>query len=71
MKAVVAPTLFIVGGEDTDVLHLNRLAMAQLPLHTKHKLEIVPGATHLFEEPGTLESVAALARDWFREHLAS
>ena len=66
---VLAPTLFIVGGEDHVVLKLNREAMAQLPKQTKSKLEVVPGATHLFEEPGTLDQVAALARAWFREHL--
>jgi dienelactone hydrolase len=69
LKGVLAPTLFIVGGEDTVVLDLNYSAMAQLPRQTKHKLEIIPGATHLFEEPGALDRVAALARDWFREHL--
>jgi pimeloyl-ACP methyl ester carboxylesterase len=66
---VLAPTLFIVGGEDHVVLKLNREAMAQLPKQTKSKLEVVPGATHLFEEPGTLDQVASLARAWFREHL--
>ena len=69
LKGVLAPTLFIVGGEDTVVLDLNYSAMAQLPRQTEHKLEIIPGATHLFEEPGALDRVAALARDWFREHL--
>lgn len=69
LEGVLAPTLFIVGGEDTVVLDLNYSAMAQLPRQTKHKLEIIPGATHLFEEPGALDRVAALARDWFREHL--
>jgi len=71
LKGVLAPTLFIVGGDDTVVLDLNYSAMAQLPRHTEHKLEVVPGASHLFEEPGTLDQVAALARDWFREHLGS
>ncbi len=70
LKRVLAPTLFIVGGEDTVVLGMNRSAMAQLPRETEQKLEIIPGATHLFEEPGTLDRAAALARDWFREHLA-
>ena len=69
LKAVVAASLFIVGGRDVEVLELNRMAMAQLPRQTERKLEIVAGATHLFEEPGTLDRVAALARDWFREHL--
>lgn len=66
---VHAPTLFIVGGEDTVVLDLNRWAMAQLPRQTTHKLEIIPDATHLFEEPGALDQVAALAHDWFGEYL--
>jgi putative phosphoribosyl transferase len=71
LKRVLAPTLFIVGGEDTVVLDLNYSAMAQLPLETQRKLEVVAGASHLFEEPGTLDQAAALARDWFREHLAA
>jgi len=66
---VLAPTLFIVGGDDTVVLDLNYEAMAQLPRQTERKLEIIPGASHLFEERGALDQVAALARDWFREHL--
>jgi putative phosphoribosyl transferase len=70
LKGVLAPTLFIVGGEDRQVLDLNYSAMAQLPRQTEHKLEVIAGATHLFEEPGALDQVAALARDWFREHLA-
>jgi putative phosphoribosyl transferase len=61
--------LFIVGGRDEVVLDLNRSAMAQLPRETGQKLEIVPGATHLFEEPGALEQVAQLATDWFLAHL--
>ena len=69
LKGVVAPTLFIVGGDDTVVLDLNRSAMAQLPRQTEHKLKVIAGASHLFEEPGTLDQAAALARDWFREHL--
>jgi len=70
LRRVQAPTLFIVGGEDTVVLDLNYSAMAQLPSHTEQKLEIIAGATHLFEEPGTLDRVAVLARDWFRRYLA-
>lgn len=70
LKGVLAPTLFIVGGEDTVVLALNSDAMAQLPRAAEHKMEIIPGATHLFEEPGALDRVAALARNWFRVHLA-
>ena len=69
LKGVLAPTLFIVGGDDTTVLDLNYSAMAQLPRQTEHKLEIIPGATHLFEEPGALDRVAVLARNWFHEHL--
>jgi pimeloyl-ACP methyl ester carboxylesterase len=64
---VQAPTLFIVGGNDFPVIPLNQSAFAQLQ-GTK-KLEIVPGATHLFEEPGAIEEVARLARDWFLAYL--
>jgi dienelactone hydrolase len=64
---VKAPTLLIVGGADTPVIELNRRAMAAL--RTEVRLEIVPGAGHLFEEPGALEQVARLARDWFERHL--
>jgi pimeloyl-ACP methyl ester carboxylesterase len=70
LKTVRTPTLLIVGGDDTDVLELNYSAMARLPRQTQHKLEVVPGASHLFEEPGTLEKVAVLARDWFHNHLS-
>ncbi len=66
---VKAPTLLIVGGADIDVLGLNRSALARL--RCEAKLEVVPGATHLFEEPGTLESVVELARDWFLSHVAT
>jgi pimeloyl-ACP methyl ester carboxylesterase len=65
---VNAPTLLIVGGRDVPVIGMNREAMARM--RAEVKLEIVPGATHLFEEPGTLEVVARLARDWFVRHLA-
>ena len=68
---VVAPTLFIVGGADPVVLDLNASALARLPVRTEHKLEIIDGATHLFEEPGALDQVAALARAWFQRHLQS
>lgn len=61
------PTLLIVGGRDAVVIDLNRLALQQLAGDAR--LEIVPGASHLFEEPGTLEQVARLARDWFLHHL--
>lgn len=67
LPAVKAPTLLIVGGADTQVLALNRQAMAQM--HAPTRLEIVPGATHLFEEPGTLAMAATLAADWFRQYL--
>jgi putative phosphoribosyl transferase len=70
LKSVVAPTLFIVGGDDAIVLDLNYAAMAQLPRRTERKLDVIPGASHLFEEPGALDRVAELARDWFRQHLA-
>ncbi|MCX4583965.1 phosphoribosyltransferase [Streptomyces sp. NBC_01481] len=66
---VRAPTLLIVGGHDALVLDLNRQAQTQL--HCENRLEIVPGATHLFEEPGALDRVAELARDWFTSHLAA
>jgi len=68
LDAVTAPTLLIVGGHDDIVIGLNR--QAQSHLRCDNRLAIVPGATHLFEEPGTLEAVAALARDWFVDHLA-
>ncbi|GAA3947598.1 phosphoribosyltransferase family protein [Actinomadura viridis] len=68
LEEVTAPTLLIVGGRDDAVLYLNREAQARL--HCEHDLAVVPGATHLFEEPGALEAVAALARDWFVGHLA-
>ena len=64
---VVAPTLLIVGGRDQVVLELNLRAQAVIPGHCE--LTVVAGATHLFEEPGTLEQVAKLACDWFIDHL--
>ncbi|MFD9289353.1 phosphoribosyltransferase family protein [Streptomyces sp. NPDC060030] len=67
LAGVRAPTLLIVGGDDTTVIDLNR--QAQAALRCENRLEIVPGATHLFEEPGTLDRVADLARDWFTAHL--
>ncbi len=63
-----APTLLIVGGHDDVVIELNREAARHL--RCEHRLEIVPRATHLFEEPGALETVATLAADWFTRHLA-
>ena len=67
LSAVRAPTLLIVGGADREVLELNRWAQALL--RCPSQLSVVPGATHLFEEPGTLSEAAALARDWFLRHL--
>ena len=67
LSVVRAPTLLIVGGDDRVVIGLNHQALDVLVC--EKRLEIVPGATHLFEEPGTLERVAALAVDWFLRHL--
>jgi putative phosphoribosyl transferase len=68
LAEVRAPTLLIVGGTDELVLDLNRQAQEQL--RCESRLSVVPGATHLFEEPGALKEVAGLARDWFVRHLA-
>ena len=68
LPRVAAPTLLIVGGDDEPVIELNEEAMRQMRAHVQ--LEIVPGATHLFEEPGALEMVASLATDWFRRYTA-
>jgi dienelactone hydrolase len=68
LARVRAPTLLIVGGNDQAVIDLNKQALAALP--GEKQLIIVPGATHLFEEPGTLEEVARLAAGWFIRHLA-
>ncbi|MFL5383136.1 MAG: dienelactone hydrolase family protein [Longimicrobiaceae bacterium] len=70
LPLVRAPTLLIVGGDDVPVIGMNEAAMARIPRGTEVRLEIVPGATHLFEEPGALDAVARLARDWFLRHLA-
>jgi putative phosphoribosyl transferase len=67
LGSVRAPTLLIVGGDDRVVLDLNRRAQAQL--RTESELRVIPGATHLFEEPGALEAAAAAARNWFVDHL--
>jgi dienelactone hydrolase len=67
LTRVAVPTLLIVGGLDTAVIRMNRDAMMRM--RTETALEIVPGATHLFEEPGALEQVAALAAAWFDRHL--
>ncbi len=68
LDKVKAPTLLIVGGNDYPVIEMNREALAKLKV--EKQLVIVRGATHLFEEPGTLEKAATLARDWFVKHLA-
>ena len=68
LARVRAPTLLIVGGNDQQVLELNRQAAESL--QCEHELAVVPGATHLFEEPGTLEAVSELAAGWFGTHLA-
>jgi putative phosphoribosyl transferase len=67
LTRVKAPTLLIVGENDGQVIELNRAALAEL--RCEKQLVIVPGATHLFEEPGALDVVAQLARDWFEQHL--
>lgn len=69
LGVVSAPTLLIVGGLDEPVIDLNREAMSRMSAKTE--LQVIPGATHLFEEPGKLEKVVELARDWFEEHLRS
>ena len=68
LPKVKAPTLLIVGGEDRVVIELNERARVQMKCECK--IEIVPGATHLFEEPGALERVAKLAAEWFLRHIA-
>lgn len=69
LPSVEAPTLLIVGGDDEVVLELNREAYERL--RCPRQLDVVPGATHLFAEPGALEEVARLAREWFLRHLAN
>jgi putative phosphoribosyl transferase len=69
LARVMAPTLLIVGGNDDVVVDLNREAYAQL--RCEKRLSVVPGATHLFEEPGTLDEVVKLASQWFSKHLAA
>jgi len=69
LPKVQAPTLLIVGGNDDIVIELNEMARDQMRCEVK--LEIVPGATHLFEEPGALEKVAKLASDWFVNHIGA
>src|SRR5438105_519271 len=69
LSKVKSPTLLIVGGFDYPVIEMNNLALAHL--RCEKELKIVPGATHLFEEPGTLEQVANLAAEWFQQHLVT
>ncbi len=68
LPLVACPTCLIVGGQDFDVLRCNREAATRLGV--PHALQVVPNAAHLFEEPGALDQVACLARDWFLQHLA-
>jgi dienelactone hydrolase len=70
LNCVRAATLLLVGGRDDQVIKLNRSAYAQLRQTTSRELRIIPGATHLFTEPGTLEQVANMAADWFVRHLS-
>jgi len=70
LEQVLAPTLLIVGGDDPVVIDLNREALERLACREK-QLVVVPGATHLFEEPGTLEKVAQLATEWFGRHMGT
>ena len=69
LPRVAAPTLLLVGGHDEPVIEMNEAAYRLL--HCRKQLTIIPGATHLFEEPGTLEEVADRALDWFRQYLSS
>jgi putative phosphoribosyl transferase len=70
LRLVRAPVLLIVGGNDEPVIGMNREAFAQIPAAEK-RIDIVPGATHLFEEPGALEEVSRLAVEWFETHLSA
>jgi putative phosphoribosyl transferase len=70
LRSVHAPSLFIVGSRDEVVLALNRQALQQLPIAEK-RLMIVPGAGHMFEEQGALETVGQLAAEWFDEYVRS
>jgi pimeloyl-ACP methyl ester carboxylesterase len=67
LPSVVAPTLLIVGGSDEPVIELNEEAIRRMTATVR--LEIVPGATHLFEEPGAMEQVSRLATDWFNSYV--
>jgi pimeloyl-ACP methyl ester carboxylesterase len=66
LAKVKAPTLLIVGGDDTPVIQLNRAAYSQM--NCLKELKFIPGASHLFEEPGALDHVAELAAEWFERH---
>ena len=70
LAKVATPTLLIVGGDDAGVIELNRQALAEIPPGIQKELKIVPEASHLFEEAGTLEQAAELSRNWFLEHLS-
>ncbi len=67
LASILCPTLLVVGGEDPEVIRLNEMAMRHL--RCERALQVVPGASHLFEEPGTLDQVCRLASDWFAQHL--
>ncbi len=69
LPRVEAPTLLIVGGQDSPVIEMNQDAFERLPADLDKEFRIVPGATHLFSEPGALEEVAQMAEEWFVEHL--
>jgi len=69
LSKVLAPTLLIVGSLDELVIELNEKALKQMKTGSEKKLVIVPGASHLFEEPGALEDAARLASEWFQTHL--
>lgn len=69
LRKVIAPTLLIIGGDDHVVIGLNKKAYDLIK--AEKQINIIPGATHLFEEPGTLEEVARLAAEWFRKYLIS
>jgi dienelactone hydrolase len=69
LREVFAPTLLIAGGNDMPVIDMNQEALGELP-DIEKRLDIIPKATHLFSEPGSLEEVARLAKDWFERHLS-
>ncbi len=71
LERITVPVLLLVGELDTVVIDLNKQALAQMPSRPDKRMEIVPGATHLFEEPGALDRVAEQARDWFLQYLTN